>query len=143
MPCIKTWYCLKGYQIWSFWGHYFPAFGLIVQIYTVNLHIKHKYRKNRNSKNFKFWHCWRSERKMNWTYIGRPTAIEDVRKVVYITSFITIKGYLLRSVSVTVTSEKNNFFIKDFFSKCDHICSILRIFSHLLKKSLMENPYFT
>ena len=65
-----------------------------------------------------------------------------VQKVVYITSFITIKGYLLRSVSLTVTSQKNNFFIKDFFSKCDHICSILRIFSHLLKKSLMESFIF-
>ena len=30
------------------------------------------------------------------------------------------------------------FSIKDFFSKCDQICSFLRIWSHLLKKSLME-----
>ena len=34
------------------------------------------------------------------------------------------------------------FFIKDFFSKCDQICSFLRIWSHLLKKSLMENLIF-
>ena len=31
------------------------------------------------------------------------------------------------------------FSIKDFFSKCDQICSFLPIWSHLLKKSLMEN----
>ena len=30
------------------------------------------------------------------------------------------------------------FSIKDFFSKCDVICMKLRIWSHLLKKSLME-----
>ena len=32
--------------------------------------------------------------------------------------------------------------IKDFFSKCDQIRRKLRIWSHLLKKSLMENFYF-
>ena len=30
----------------------------------------------------------------------------------------------------------------DFFSKCDQIHSLLRIWSHLLKKSLMENIVF-
>ena len=34
------------------------------------------------------------------------------------------------------------FFIKDFFSKCDQILSKLRILSHLLKKSLIENFLF-
>ena len=34
------------------------------------------------------------------------------------------------------------FFIKDFFSKCDQIRSFLRIWSHLLKKFLMENLIF-
>ena len=34
------------------------------------------------------------------------------------------------------------FFITDFFSKCDRIRSFLRIWSHLLKKSLMENFIF-
>ena len=33
-------------------------------------------------------------------------------------------------------------FIKDFFSKCDQICRKLRIWSHLLKKSLIENFIF-
>ena len=34
------------------------------------------------------------------------------------------------------------FSIKDFFSKCDQICSFLWIWSHLLKKPLMENFIF-
>ena len=34
------------------------------------------------------------------------------------------------------------FSIKDFFSKCDQIRRYLRIWSHLLKKSLMENFIF-
>ena len=34
------------------------------------------------------------------------------------------------------------FFIKDFFSKCDQIQRKLWIWSHLLKKSLMENLIF-
>ena len=41
-----------------------------------------------------------------------------------------------------VTAQKMKFFIKDFFSKCDQIRSSLRIWSHLLKKSLMENFIF-
>ena len=32
--------------------------------------------------------------------------------------------------------------VKDFFSKFDQICSLLRIWSHLLKNSLMENFIF-
>ena len=34
------------------------------------------------------------------------------------------------------------FSMKDFFSKCDEIRSFLRMWSHLLKKSLMENFIF-
>ena len=34
------------------------------------------------------------------------------------------------------------FSIKDFFSICDQIRSFLRIWSHLLKKSLMKNFIF-
>ena len=31
------------------------------------------------------------------------------------------------------TAQKMKFFIKNFFSKCDQICSFLRVWSHLLK----------
>ena len=40
------------------------------------------------------------------------------------------------------TAQKMKFSIKDFFSKCDQISKKLRIWSHLLKKSLMENFIF-
>ena len=42
---------------------------------------------------------------------------------------------------VRFTAQKMKFFIKDFFSKCDQICSFLQIWSHVLKKSLMESWY--
>ena len=49
-----------------------------------------------------------------------------------IRSFTTLLLY-------TVTAQKMKFSIKDFFRKCDQIRRKLRIWSHLLKKSLMEN----
>ena len=44
--------------------------------------------------------------------------------------------------TVTHILQKMKFFIKDFFSKYDQIRRKLRIWSHLLKKSLMENFIF-
>ena len=41
-----------------------------------------------------------------------------------------------------ITAQKMKFSIKDFFSKCDQIRSFLRIWLHLLKKSLIENLIF-
>ena len=38
--------------------------------------------------------------------------------------------------------KKMKFYIKDLFSKSDQIPSLLRIWSHLLKKYLMENFIF-
>ena len=32
--------------------------------------------------------------------------------------------------------------MKDFFRKCDHIRIFLQIWSHLMKKSLMENLFY-
>ena len=43
---------------------------------------------------------------------------------------------------VTCTTQKMKFSIGDFVSICDQIRSFLRIWSHLLKKSLMENFIF-
>ena len=41
-----------------------------------------------------------------------------------------------------ITAQKMKFSIKDFFSKFDQIRSFLWIWSHSLKKSLMENFVF-
>ena len=50
-------------------------------------------------------------------------------------------GVISKSVN-QYTAHKMKFSIKDFFSKCDQIHRKLRIWSHLLKKSLMENFVF-
>ena len=42
-------------------------------------------------------------------------------------------------ISNKLTAQKMKFFIKDFFSKCEQIRRKRRIWSHLLKKSLMKN----
>ena len=42
----------------------------------------------------------------------------------------------------TITAQKMKFSIKDFFSKYDQIRRKLQIWSHLLKKPLMENFIF-
>ena len=44
--------------------------------------------------------------------------------------------------NLEVTAQKMKFSIKGFFSKCDQIRSKLRIWSHLLQKSLTENFIF-
>ena len=49
-----------------------------------------------------------------------------------------VRGMLKDFIS-SYTAQKINFFIKDFFRKCDRK---LRIWSHLLKKSLIENSIF-
>ena len=46
------------------------------------------------------------------------------------------------SLILTNTAQKMKFSIKDFFSECEQIRRKLRIWSHLLKKSLMGNFIF-
>ena len=59
------------------------------------------------------------------------------------TNFSNITGYQILATKIrVVTTQKMKFSIKDFFSKCDQIRRKLRIWSHLLKKSLMENLIF-
>ena len=56
-----------------------------------------------------------------------------------------IKYQKIRYLSLSLyvnTAQKLKFSIKDFFSNCDQIRNFLRIWSHLLTKSLMENFIF-
>ena len=55
---------------------------------------------------------------------------------------IIIKQDQINKISIAYTAQKMKFSIKDFFSICDQIRSFLRIWSHLLKNSLMENFVF-
>ena len=62
---------------------------------------------------------------------------------------ILIKQFIITSVYqwyfskiITFNAQKMKFSIKDFFGKRDQIRIFLRIWSHLMKKSLMENFIF-
>ena len=44
--------------------------------------------------------------------------------------------------TIIFTAQKIKFPITDFFNKCDQIRSFPRTWSHLLKKSIMENFIF-
>ena len=57
----------------------------------------------------------------------------------YLTIFI---HYVLLRKAPYKTAQKMKFSIKDFSSKCDQIRSFLRIWSHLLETSLIENFIF-
>ena len=64
-------------------------------------------------------------------------------------NFLISKLYKLRNLQeyemkckAVVTAQKMKVTIKDFFSKCDQIHRFLRIWSYVLKKSLMENFIF-
>ena len=62
----------------------------------------------------------------------------------YFSAYNTRKNRLnlvFREFSVSINAQKIKFSIKDFFSKCDQMRRKLRIWSHLLKKSLMENIF--
>ena len=64
---------------------------------------------------------------------------------VYCSQFIKgniSKSYNLKSYLHVDTAQKMKFSIKDLFSKWHQIRSFLRIWSYLLKKSLMENFIF-
>ena len=59
------------------------------------------------------------------------------------------KSYLSQILSGVVgviegrfTAQKKKFSITDFFSKCEQICRKMRIWLHLLKKSVMKNFRF-
>ena len=53
-----------------------------------------------------------------------------------------MKFAMLNLLRYGSTAQKLKFSIKDLFSICDQIRRALRIWSHLLKKSLMENFTF-
>ena len=68
----------------------------------------------------------------------------------YLYSFYHIIWYDFLLVVTTITcfflksntAQTMKFSFRDFFSKCDQICRKLRIWSHLLKKSLMKSFFF-
>ena len=65
-----------------------------------------------------------------------------IEKECYFYFIIDKNLILLFSIYLLIAAQKMKFSIKNFFSKCHQIPSFLRIWSHLLKKSLMENLIF-
>ena len=66
-----------------------------------------------------------------------PFSVNQFQLFILILRILTEKNY--RQIN---TAHKMKFSIQDFFSKCDQIRSFLGIWSHLLKKSLMESFIF-
>ena len=64
-----------------------------------------------------------------------------VRRIFYTANCFSQKKTLSRK-SRNLTAQKMKFSIKDFFSRCDQIRKKLLIWSHLLKKSLLEKFIF-
>ena len=57
-------------------------------------------------------------------------------------SFALSISYIFFELGTSHTAQKMKFSVKNFFSKYEQIGSFLLIWSHLLKKSLMENFIF-
>ena len=55
---------------------------------------------------------------------------------------VATTDYHIKIINDSNIAQKMKFSIRDFFSKCDQIRRKLRIWSHLLKKCLMENFIF-
>ena len=79
-------------------------------------------------------------------YLDTFHAVRAFSAINILTSgFLTFSRDMKRNLGhklVNITAQKLKFLIKDFFSKYDQIRRFLRIWSHLLKKSLMENFHF-
>ena len=61
----------------------------------------------------------------------------------FVINILVVEGfYRYHENGKKYTAQKVKFPIKDFFSKCEQIRSFLRVWSHLPKKSLMENVIF-
>ena len=80
------------------------------------------------------------------TFVCRlQVLMSDQQKKILLDMTDYVISCLLATVNVIelqCTAQKMKFSIKGFFSKCDQSCRKLRIWSHLLKKSFMENFIF-
>ena len=111
-------------------------------IYSVNLRIHSEYRKirTRNNSVFGQFSCSVSASKLaeNWEII-------NILTLLFHSSLVSATSELIKNTLYhrwNDTAHKMMFSIKDFFSKCDQILRKLCIWSHLVKKSLMENFIF-
>ena len=78
-----------------------------------------------------------SRNKLIWTRCPKSVYVGNI---VFKTS---VACAVIASNDGAITAQKIKFSMKDFFSKYDQIRRKMRIWSHLLKKSLMENFTFS
>ena len=79
-----------------------------------------------------WWKIWSFRTKVLIDSLGETMSVKKNR----------LKTLNIKSWNPNTSQKKWSFSIKDFFSKCDQSRSFLRIWSHLLKKSLIENFIF-
>ena len=82
-----------------------------------------------------------SDTAMNHIMVGKRD-MGDIGGTTKNQVFLESKSWTVVLDSLHDTAQKTKFSIKDFFSKSDQISSFFQIWSHLLKKSLMENLIF-
>ena len=99
-----------------------------------------------------FWdsvYCWGNTNYFKWTWSNEidweKNSHELTSKICW-TEVLRLSDLNFWGCSAFYLSilhcKKTKFSVKDFFSKCDQMCRKLQIWSHLLKKSLVENFIF-
>ena len=75
------------------------------------------------------------------SFLGCPNRYTGFKSA--LNTALLVSGKLYVRAAPSRTTQKMKYSFKDFFSKCDQIRSFLRIWSHLLRKSLTENFIFS
>ena len=122
-------------------------FKVIIQI-TININLSYFSMAKRNNfpPNFFFFFWLRNAHRSDSEKCSKLNIKElndSFSRVIIIVKPLVFGFYELQiNVLKFLTTHKMKFSIKDFFSKCDQIPILLRIWSHLLKRALMENFMF-
>ena len=80
---------------------------------------------------------WSMKAKHAWSYFETLLSLHILRAIYSMEHLKRWSKMFFRLLHSSTAHKKSSFFIKDFF-RCDQIRRKLRIWSHLLKKSLME-----
>ena len=98
---------------------------------------------------FAFVYCWRLSipsiipiSSMNLSKFNPYISVDNNVRLCLQRLYILPSGNFLIDPMAIVSASLMKFSIRDFFSKCEQIRRNLRIWSHLLKKSSMENFIF-
>ena len=127
------------------------AFYITCCYFTIQVNIKNRTRvfKQKSSSIYQNIHYYSYIQKIIdlknvYKFLGFIKQQQHILLTCLIQLIITGRVKILEDIQIMEPHcrKKMKFSIKDFFSKCDEIRSFLRIWLHLLKKSLMENFLF-